>query len=661
MELTESTSLPSPDATPKSEATQPPKGLWRETFESLLHKPSAVLGMTILSILILMALFAPLIAPYDPTKVLLDIPQEGAIRRDAPCIHLLGCPKAGEDIINISSPDQEIGSIGLIDERLLVVKGNTVEVWKTETDERLFVLDHDEPVDAAVWRRVDQAILTASGNHIYIWKERAIIEEFETEGDIDFLLSTNDGTRFVSANANTIYFWFDCGTADFAPSCLGQKDWILEGTAELESNWRSIQWHSDRPELMVASGNVVQLWDSTNGFARVIAAYEHDEPVTSAAYNKRGSRILSTSGNNLYTWQASSPFEEISHFEYSAPLANGSWGEQTRSGEEIVHVAATSSNTLIVWNRRSEEIVHELSAGNEDEAFVGGAISPLSTQYFAYTDNTLYVWDAETEEQIFADTNEEPIHTVAWRQPNGGSVIVARDHDARIIKTVNFQYILGIDGGVRDQFSRLVYGARVSLRVGITSVTLAIIIGTITGLIAGFVGGWTDNILMRIMDVMLAFPALILAIAVVTILGPGLNNALIAISIVFIPAYARVARSGVLSVKEYDFVAADRALGVSPARILFRRILPNVLAPLIVQATLGIGTAILDAAALSFLGLGAQPPTAEWGRMLSEERAQFATAPHLVIFPGIAIMVTVLAFNLLGDGLRDALDPRLNR
>jgi ABC-type dipeptide/oligopeptide/nickel transport system permease subunit len=220
---------------------------------------------------------------------------------------------------------------------------------------------------------------------------------------------------------------------------------------------------------------------------------------------------------------------------------------------------------------------------------------------------------------------------------------------------------LGIDGSVRDQFSRLVYGARVSLRVGVTSVTLAIILGTVAGLVAGYVGGWTDNIIMRVMDVLLAFPSLILAIAVVTILGPGLNNALIAISIVFIPAYARVARSGVLSVKEYDFVAADRALGVSPARILFRRILPNVLAPLIVQATLGIGTAILDAAALSFLGLGAQPPLAEWGRMLSEERAQFQTAPHLVIFPGIAIMITVLAFNLLGDGLRDALDPRLNR
>ena len=220
---------------------------------------------------------------------------------------------------------------------------------------------------------------------------------------------------------------------------------------------------------------------------------------------------------------------------------------------------------------------------------------------------------------------------------------------------------MGVDGNFRDQFSRVLYGARLSLMVGVTTVTLAVIVGTIAGAVAGYLGGWIDNIIMRFMDVMLAFPPLILAIAVVTVLGPGIINALLAISIVFIPAYARVARSGVLAVKEEDFVTADRVLGVSPARILFRRILPNALAPLIVQATLGIGTAILDAAALSFLGLGAQPPTPEWGAMLGAERNQVFTAPHLVFYPGIAIMITVLAFNLLGDGLRDALDPRLDR
>ena len=221
------------------------------------------------------------------------------------------------------------------------------------------------------------------------------------------------------------------------------------------------------------------------------------------------------------------------------------------------------------------------------------------------------------------------------------------------------QHIAGTDGNVRDQFSRLLYGARLSLMVGFSTVTFAIIIGTVLGAIAGYLGGWADNIIMRFMDVLLAFPSLLLAIAIVTVLGPGLINALLAIGIVSIPAYARVVRASVLSVREMDYVSASRALGGDMTQILFRRILPNALTPLIVQGTLGIATAILDAAALSFLGLGAQPPTPEWGAMLGAERNQVFTAPHLVFLPGIAIALTVLAFNLLGDGLRDALDPRL--
>jgi peptide/nickel transport system permease protein len=181
------------------------------------------------------------------------------------------------------------------------------------------------------------------------------------------------------------------------------------------------------------------------------------------------------------------------------------------------------------------------------------------------------------------------------------------------------------------------------------------------GLVAGYAGGWTDNVIMRIMDVLLAFPSLLLAIAIVTVLGPGLVNALLAIGIVSIPTYARLSRSSVLSVKELDFVTADRAVGVPPKRILFRSILPHTLTPLIVAATLGIGGAVLEAAALSFLGLGAQPPMAEWGSMLGAERNQVFTSPHLVFFPGFAIMLTVLGFNMLGDGLRDALDPRLQK
>lgn len=221
------------------------------------------------------------------------------------------------------------------------------------------------------------------------------------------------------------------------------------------------------------------------------------------------------------------------------------------------------------------------------------------------------------------------------------------------------QHIMGIDGNVRDELSRIIYGTRVSLRVGLVTVGFAIIVGTFLGAVAGYVGGWTDNIIMRIMDVVLAFPFLLLAIAIVSVLGPGLTNAMLAIAIVSIPAYARVIRASVLSVREQDFVEASRALGASHWQILFGRILPNALPPLIVQATLGIATAILDTAALSFIGLGAQPPIPEWGAMLASERNQVFSAPHLVFFPGLAIMITVLAFNLLGDGLRDALDPRL--
>ncbi|MCL4394683.1 MAG: ABC transporter permease [Chloroflexi bacterium] len=220
-------------------------------------------------------------------------------------------------------------------------------------------------------------------------------------------------------------------------------------------------------------------------------------------------------------------------------------------------------------------------------------------------------------------------------------------------------HLLGIDGNNRDELSRILFGARLSLEIGFVTTGFAIIIGSLLGAVAGYAGGRLDTIIMRSMDILLAFPSLLLAIAIVAVLGQGLINALIAIAVVNIPIYARLFRASVLTVKDLEYVTASRAVGASPVRILASDIVPNAMTPILVQGTLGIATTILDAAGLSFLGLGAQPPTPEWGAMLSEERNSIFSAPHLVFFPGIAIMLTVLSFNLIGDALRDALDPRL--
>ncbi|MCM3700404.1 nickel transporter permease [Paenibacillus macerans] len=227
------------------------------------------------------------------------------------------------------------------------------------------------------------------------------------------------------------------------------------------------------------------------------------------------------------------------------------------------------------------------------------------------------------------------------------------------LKPPSSEHWFGTDDLGRDLFTRVLYGARISLWVGTFSVIGSIILGTLLGILAGFYGKWVDMIISRLFDILLAFPSILLAIAIVAILGPSLQNALYAIAIVNIPTYGRLVRAKVLSLKNEEYITAARAVGMKNSGILLRHILPNSLTPIIVQGTLGIATAIIEAAALGFLGLGAQPPAPEWGKMLSDSRQFIATAPWTVVFPGVSIMLTVLAFNLMGDGLRDALDPRM--
>ena len=225
----------------------------------------------------------------------------------------------------------------------------------------------------------------------------------------------------------------------------------------------------------------------------------------------------------------------------------------------------------------------------------------------------------------------------------------------------NSRFLLGTDAVGRDMLSRLIYGAQYSLFIGVVVVSIALVGGIIIGLVAGFFRGWVDAIIMRVMDLILAFPSLLLALVLVAVLGPGLTNAMIAIAIVYQPHFARLTRAAVMGEMEREYVTAARVAGAGNMRLMFKTILPNCLAPLIVQATLSFSSAVLDSAALGFLGMGAQPPTPEWGTMLAEAREFILRAWWVVTFPGLAILISVLAINLMGDGLRDALDPKLKR
>jgi len=236
----------------------------------------------------------------------------------------------------------------------------------------------------------------------------------------------------------------------------------------------------------------------------------------------------------------------------------------------------------------------------------------------------------------------------------------AQDYN-HLLEGASRQHLFGTDNLGRDIFSRVIFGARISLSIGFFGTLFGLVVGVLVGLVSGFYGGFVDTVLMRFLDIQLAFPGLLLAIAIVAVLGPGNLNVIIAIGIFSIPIYARLLRGSILAVKQFDFILAARATGANDARLMRVHLLPNAVAPLFVVATLQLGTAILTAASLSFLGLGVRPPSPEWGAMLSDGRGFLQIAPHVAVFPGLAIVVTVLALNLLGDGLRDAIDPKLKK
>jgi peptide/nickel transport system permease protein len=237
----------------------------------------------------------------------------------------------------------------------------------------------------------------------------------------------------------------------------------------------------------------------------------------------------------------------------------------------------------------------------------------------------------------------------------------SKQHLTHMFEGPSKNFLLGTDEFGRDILSRLIYGARISLMVGFIAVSIALLAGGVLGAISGDYGGGVDNVIMRGMDVLLSIPQTLLAIAIAASLGPGLFNLMIAVGVSSMPQYARIVRSSVLSIRGMEFIEAAHAVGSSDMRIIFKHILPNSMAPIIVQATLGVAFAILNAAGLSFIGLGIQPPYPEWGAMLSGGRQYIRDYPHLTLYPGLAIMITILALNFLGDGLRDALDPKLKR
>jgi peptide/nickel transport system permease protein len=309
----------------------------------------------------------------------------------------------------------------------------------------------------------------------------------------------------------------------------------------------------------------------------------------------------------------------------------------------MADAALTGSDAKILQQKRMSlwsDALHRLLRSTNAQVGMGIVVFLVLTALVA-----LFVWQYDPKTDSDLPNRLKP---PSWARPAAG------------VKPDTHFTMFGTDDQGRDVFRRVVHGAPISLQVSLVAVSFALGVGSVIGLVAGFLAGKTDNVLMRLMDIMLAFPSTLLAIAIVAARGPGLNNTILAVSIVNIPTYARIARSTTLSLKETDYITAATCVGASQSRLIFRHILPNSLSPIIVQATLSIATAILEAAGLGFLGLGAQPPMPEWGAMLADGYKYLTIgAWWVLLFPGAAIMLTVLGFNLLGDGLRDALDPRM--
>ena len=331
--------------------TRPPKGLWRETLERLIRKPSAVVGLIMLGTLVIIAIFAPVIATHNPLTVLLDVPEEGVYKREKPCIHLLGCPEAGDTLVKIDAGAQvNAAQLNSANSLIAGATGNTIEVWNTSHGNETMVFDQEQPVVALDWSPNDQQILSASGEDLYIWdvNRRALNRTLTHDGGANNVAWNADGTRFFSADAHHVRIW-------------DTLSWNQVGVIDLEDPLVAVQWNSNGTVIMTASGSKVQLWNAFT--ATEVASLEHDAPLTSARFNKASSRILTTSGSILRVWNAST-YDEQLVIEHDGNLAHGAWLEAISRG--IENVMASDGNQAMIWDVKTGELLLNVAARRTD-------------------------------------------------------------------------------------------------------------------------------------------------------------------------------------------------------------------------------------------------------------------------------------------------------